>query len=90
MDNLTWHEKVLDAIEEYGHGDSVEVDCVKVGKVWAVKSDTDDMGFYYVMELTVLELTSRTRHSHGQTFLACTCDGYRYNDKCKHTDRVRR
>ena len=76
----TWHEAILKHLED-GNGVYVLVDelirwgdMVKV-KIWAVKSDTDEMGFYYVIDL-----------STGRRI--CNCDGFRYADHCKHTGRV--
>jgi hypothetical protein len=79
----TWHEAVLAQIEK-GNGVYALVDTLRIGvgiitdsamKIWAVKSDTDEMGFYYVIDL-----------STGRRI--CNCDGFRYADHCKHTGRV--
>jgi U3 small nucleolar RNA-associated protein 14 len=76
----TWHETILKHLED-GNGVYTLVDeLVRWGdmarvKIWAVKSDTDEMGFYYVIDLS----TGRR---------VCTCDGFRYAGHCKHTGRV--
>lgn len=81
--NLTWHETILKHLED-GNGVYALVDELRVRwdsttdkttKVWAVKSDTDDMGFYYVIDLS----TGRR---------VCSCEGFRYANHCKHTGRV--
>jgi hypothetical protein len=78
----TWHEFVLAKIDQ-GNGVYVLLDesnpagvyhCGQI-KVWAVKSDTDEMGFYYVIDF-------------GNGKRVCACDGFRYADHCKHTGRV--
>jgi hypothetical protein len=78
--NPTWHEFVLAKIDQ-GNGVYVLLDEVadlytrRQIKVWAVKSDTDEMGFYYVIDF-------------GNGKRVCACDGFRYADHCKHTGRV--
>lgn len=75
-----WHEAILKSLED-GNGVFTLVDeLIRWGdmariKIWAVKSDTDEMGFYYVIDLS----TGRR---------VCNCDGFRYADHCKHTGRV--
>jgi hypothetical protein len=79
----TWHESILEKIDQ-GNGVYVLIDdaydafAMRRIKVFAVKSDTDEMGFYYV-----IDFVNRTG-----TLRICTCDGYRYADHCKHTGRV--
>jgi len=79
----TWHEFVLTKIDQ-GNGVFALIDELrtrwdattdKTIKVWAVKSDTDEMGFYYVIDF-------------GNGKRVCACDGFRYADHCKHTGRV--
>ena len=78
--SLSWHETILKHLED-GNGVFTLVDTLinpypyRQVKIWAVKSDTDEMGFYYVIDLT----TGRR---------ICNCDGFRYADHCQHTGRV--
>jgi hypothetical protein len=82
--NPTWHEAILEKIDK-GNGvfvlidDAFDMIAKRQIKIWAVRSDTDEMGFYYVMDFI-----NRT----AGHLRVCTCDGYRYADHCKHTGRV--
>jgi len=64
--NGSWQEEVLEIIENNGTPWLIE----EAAKVWVVKSDSDPMGFYYVLGFP-----------WGPV---CTCDGFRYRAKCKH------
>jgi hypothetical protein len=78
-----WHELILEKIDK-GNGVYILVDSAydaiakKETKIFAVKSDTDEMGFYLVIDF----------RSQRGTLRICTCDGYRYTNHCKHMERV--
>lgn len=67
----TWQEEVLQALEE---GSPRYLGNVLV---YVVKSDSDPMGFYYVLDM-------------GNGKFVCTCKGFRYSkkDSCKHVEKV--
>lgn len=72
--DMMWHEGILTDINE---GNEVYSFLGAAKRVFAVKSDTDEMGFYYVMDF---------EGPFGRRI--CTCEGFRYSDHCKHTGRV--
>ena len=75
-----WHEYVLDKLERGNNiytllSESYDAIQRTRTKVWAVKSDTDPMQWYYVIDLPGV----------GRI---CSCDGFRFTNHCKHTGRV--
>lgn len=63
----SWQEAVLEQID-------LEGDYVKVGdgaSIFAVRSKTDDMDFYYIIDL-------------GWNVVCAKCKGFRFRSDCQH------
>jgi len=71
----TWQSSILEALKE------VDEPFLRLGsaEVYVVKSNTDDMDFYY-------ELVFETEH--GRFKVCAKCKGFRYRNKCDHVGKV--
>ena len=67
----SWQERVLESIDEDGDGSGVRVG---EGMVYAVRSKSDPMKVYYLMDLGWIQV--------------CTCDGFRYRTDCSHVRKM--